>query len=116
MRVIDVSVTMVEVPQTAPLAPYRSHLRSSSTTQSGIVRIDVDDGLTGWGEYNVNFLPGLSGRRAEQAAREWILGRDPLNLSVFHRDCPPRACGGACFRWRSQPRASCTGIATFSPS
>ncbi len=88
MRVTDVCVTIVEVPQSAPLAPYRSHLRSSSTTQSGIVRVDTDAGLSGWGEHNVNFLPNLSARRMEQQAREWLIGRDPRNLSAFHRDCP----------------------------
>lgn len=88
MRVIDVAVTIVEVPQTAPLAPYRSHLRSSSTTQSAIVRIDTDEGLIGWGEHNVNFLPNLSGRQQTLQAREWLIGRDPLNIAAFHRDCP----------------------------
>jgi L-alanine-DL-glutamate epimerase-like enolase superfamily enzyme len=87
MRVTAVEVTIVEVPQTAPLAPYRSHIRSSSTTQSAIVRVDTDEGLTGWGEHNVNFLPHLSGRRQTHEAREWLLGRDPLNLAAFHRDC-----------------------------
>lgn len=88
MRVTDVSVTIVEVPQTAPLAPYRSHIRSSSTTQSGIVRVETDEGLIGWGEHNVNFLPDLSGRCAEQQVREWLIGRDPQNIAAFHRDCP----------------------------
>jgi L-alanine-DL-glutamate epimerase-like enolase superfamily enzyme len=88
MRVTDVAVTIVEVPQTAPLAPYRSHIRGSSTTQSGIVRVDTDEGLTGWGEHNVNFLPDLSARRMEQVARQWLIGRDPRNLAAFHRDCP----------------------------
>lgn len=88
MRVTEVAVTIVEVPQTAPLAPYRSHIRSSSTTQSAIVRVDTDGGLTGWGEHNVNFLPDLSGRRQTQQASEWLVGRDPLNIAAFHRDCP----------------------------
>lgn len=88
MRVTDVSVTIVEVPQTSPLAPYRSHIRSSSTTQSAIVRVETDEGLVGWGEHNVNFLPNLSGRRMEQQARDWLIGRNPQNLSAFHRDCP----------------------------
>jgi L-alanine-DL-glutamate epimerase-like enolase superfamily enzyme len=88
MRVTDVSVTIVEVPQTAPLAPYRSHLRSSSTTQSAIVRVATDDGVVGWGEHNVNFLPNLSARRMEHQARDWLTGRDPQNLAAFHRDCP----------------------------
>lgn len=88
MRVTDVSVTIVEVPQTTPLAPYRSHYRSTSTTQSAIVQVVTGEGLVGWGEHNVNFLPNLSGRRMEQQAREWLIGRDPRNLSGFHRDCP----------------------------
>ena len=62
MFVTNVEVTVVEVPQTAPLAPYRSHLRASSTTQSAIVRVDTDAGITGWGEHNVNFLPDISAR------------------------------------------------------
>lgn len=88
MRVTDVDVTIVEVPQTSPLAPYRSHLRSSSTTQSAIVRVATDEGLIGWGEHNVNFLPNLSGRRMQHQAREWLVGRDPLNLAAFHQTCP----------------------------
>lgn len=88
MRVTGVSVTIVEVPQTAPLAPYRSHVRSSSTTQSGIVQVQTDAGLIGWGEYNVNFLPNPSARRSEQQARKWLIGRDPRNIAAFHRDCP----------------------------
>ena len=87
MRLTDVFISIVEVPQKAPLAPYRSHLRSSSTTRSGIVRVETDAGVIGWGEFNVNFLPDQSARRMEQQAREWLVGRDPQNLSAFHRDC-----------------------------
>ena len=87
MRVTGVTIVVVEVPQIAPIAPYRSHLRSSSTTQSGIVRIDTDAGLTGWGEFNVNFLPDLSGRRMTAEA-QWLIGHNPQNIVAFHRDCP----------------------------
>jgi L-alanine-DL-glutamate epimerase-like enolase superfamily enzyme len=80
-------VTVVEVPQTAPLAPYRSHLRSSSTTQSAIARVETDAGIIGWGEHNINFLPDQSGRQMTRAA-QWIVGRDPRNISRFHQECP----------------------------
>lgn len=86
MHVTAVAVIVVEVPQIAPIAPYRSHVRSSSTTQSGIVRVETDAGLTGWGEFNVNFLPNLSGRRMTAEA-QWLVGRDPQNIAAFHRDC-----------------------------
>jgi L-Ala-D/L-Glu epimerase len=87
MRVTDVNVYVVEVPQVAPVAPYRSHIRTSSTTQSAIIRIITDEGLIGWGEHNINFLPNISGRKMEAAAKDWLIGRDPQNISAYHRDC-----------------------------
>ncbi len=87
MRVTDVGVTVVEVPQIAPIAPYRSHVRSSSTTMSAIVRLETDEGLVGWGEHNVNFLPDVSGASMQADARAWMIGRDALNLQAFHQDC-----------------------------
>src|SRR3954462_3624703 len=87
MRISEVTVAVVEVPQLPPLAPYRSHIRSSSTTQSAIVCVETDEGITGWGEHNVNFLPDISARRMEQAA-QWAIGRDPQNLARFHVECP----------------------------
>src|SRR5262245_52968009 len=90
MRVTAVTVTVVEVPQTSPLAPYRSHLRSSSTTQSAIARVETDAGLVGWGEHNINFLPNLSGRQMTHAA-QWLVGRDPRNITRFHQECPLEA-------------------------
>src|SRR4051812_32947066 len=88
MQVTNVSIAVVEVPQIAPLAPYRSHLRSSSTTRSAIVRVDTDEAITGWGEHNINFLPGVSARGMEREARAWLVGRDPRNISPFHQECP----------------------------
>ncbi|MBC8354373.1 MAG: mandelate racemase/muconate lactonizing enzyme family protein [Planctomycetes bacterium] len=88
MQVSNVQVTIVDVPQIAPIAPYRSHVRSSSTTSSAIVQVETDDGLSGWGEHNVNFLEGISGERMQQQARNWLIGRDPQNITAFHRDCP----------------------------
>jgi L-alanine-DL-glutamate epimerase-like enolase superfamily enzyme len=88
VHVTSVSVTVVEVPQLPPLAPYRSHLRSSSTTRSAIVRVATDEGLIGWGEHNINFLPNVSARRMEQQASEWLIGFDPQNIAAFHAGCP----------------------------
>ncbi|MBL8848812.1 MAG: mandelate racemase/muconate lactonizing enzyme family protein [Planctomycetaceae bacterium] len=84
MRVTNVEITVVEVPQTAPLAPYRSRIRSSSTTRSAIVLVETDEGLTGCGEHNVNFLEGVSAREMQHAAQAWLVGCDPLNIALFH--------------------------------
>ena len=86
MKVSQVEVAIVEIPQIEPIAPYRSHIRTSSTTCSAIVRVETDEGLTGWGEHNVNFLPDISGEKMTRDA-QWMVGRDPLNISAFHRDC-----------------------------
>jgi L-alanine-DL-glutamate epimerase-like enolase superfamily enzyme len=82
----SVEITIVEVPQIEPIAPYRSHVRTSSTTCSAIVRLETDEGLTGWGEHNVNFLPNISARKMQDDA-QWVLGRDPMNIEAYHRDC-----------------------------
>jgi L-Ala-D/L-Glu epimerase / N-acetyl-D-glutamate racemase len=88
VRISAVEITVVEVPQIAPVAPYRSHVRTSSTTQSAIVRVETDAGLTGWGEHNINFLPNISARRMTDEARSWLVGRDPQNITRFHVECP----------------------------
>lgn len=88
MKVTDVSITVVEIPQVQPLVPYRSRLRSSSTTRSAIVRVETDEWLTGWGEYNVNFLDDVSARAAEERSRPWLIGQDPQNIVGFHQSCP----------------------------
>ena len=88
MRVTQVSLTIVEVPQVPPIAPYRSRYRSSSTTRKGIVRVLTDAGLAGWGEFNINFLDGVDPNRMQREANDWLAGRDPRNISRFHAECP----------------------------
>ncbi len=88
MKITGVEFTVVEVPQIPPIAPNRSHARSSSTTCSAIVRVETDAGIVGWGEHNVNFLPNVSGRQMQQAAADWLIGRDAGNIAQYHLDCP----------------------------
>jgi len=88
MRIQNVSVTVVDVPQLEPLVPYRSHLRSSSSTSSAILSVETDEGIIGWGECNVNFLAGVSARAMQQQACEWLIGKDPQNIVAYHQTCP----------------------------
>ncbi|HVW37862.1 MAG TPA: mandelate racemase/muconate lactonizing enzyme family protein [Pirellulales bacterium] len=87
MKITAIEITVVEIPQTPVIAPYRSHVRSSSTTRSAIVRLATDENLIGWGEFNVNFLEGVNAGRLQAAAAAWLVGRDPLNVTEFHRAC-----------------------------
>ena len=91
MRVTQVQIAVVDVPQTSVVAPYRSRMRTSSSTRSGIAIVETDQGLAGCGEFNVNFLDGISARRMQRDAGEWLVGRDPLNINAFHSDCPLEA-------------------------
>jgi len=88
VKIVKADITVVEVPQTAPLAPYRSHLRTSSTTTKGIARVETNEGVVGWGEFNINFLPGINGRALQEDASDWLVGRDPLDIASFHHECP----------------------------
>jgi L-alanine-DL-glutamate epimerase-like enolase superfamily enzyme len=88
MKVTAVSITVVEVPQIEPVAPYRSHLRTSSTTTSGIAHVETDEGLSGWGEFNLNFLPDISARKFQREVTAWLPGRNPLDIEQFHCECP----------------------------
>ncbi len=87
MKITAVEVTLVEVPQIPPIAPYRSHIRTSGASTSAIVRLQTSGGLVGWGEFNVNFLPSNSGDKLQQQAN-WVIGRGALNIEGFHADCP----------------------------
>ncbi len=88
MKITAVDVAVVEVPQIPPIAPYRSHIRTSSTSASAIVQVRTDEGLVGCGEHNVNFLSGVSGEQMQRAAAEWLIGRNPLNIEAYHATCP----------------------------
>jgi len=87
MKIREVKVSVVDIPQTSPIAPYRSHIRSSSTTTSGIVEILTESGVTGLGEFNLNFLPGLDIAQMQQDA-EWAVGKRVDNMEEFHANCP----------------------------
>ena len=88
MRIEDVRITIVEIPQIEPIAPYRSHVRTSSTTCSAIVELCCDHGLVGWGEFNVNFLPGTTAGPMQEQARDFLVGWDPRDVEVFAQRCP----------------------------
>jgi L-alanine-DL-glutamate epimerase-like enolase superfamily enzyme len=87
MEIRHIKISIVDIPQVSPIAPYRSHIRSSSTTTSGIVEIMTESGLTGLGEFNLNFLPGLDLQQMQESA-QWVVGRQAHNIEGFHQECP----------------------------
>lgn len=86
MQIKKVELWVVEVPLRSPVSPYASRYRASSATQSAICCLTTECGLQGWGEHNVNFLPGIDARRIREEA-EWITGR-PVDIRRFHQECP----------------------------
>ena len=67
MEIRDIKISIVDIPQVSPIAPYRSHIRSSSTTTSGIVEILTESGLTGLGE--LGRCHGEGGERGVRAQK-----------------------------------------------
>ncbi len=88
MIITACQIYLVEIKQTEPLAPYRSHIRTSDWTTKAIVRLETDNGLVGWGEHNQNFLPGIDIGHQNQQAREFIIGWDPYDIEKFHIENP----------------------------
>jgi len=52
------------------------------------VRLTTDNGITGWGEHNQNFLEGIDIDQQSRDAREFINGWDPYALELFHQQNP----------------------------
>ncbi|MEL0097380.1 MAG: mandelate racemase/muconate lactonizing enzyme family protein [Planctomycetaceae bacterium] len=88
MRITDCQIFLVEISQTEPLAPYRSHLRISDWTTKAIVRLETDNGLIGWGEHNQNFLPNIDISQQSVEAQDFIIGWEPYDLEKYHRENP----------------------------
>lgn len=92
MKIIAVDSFAIDVPQKPPVAPYRSRFVATSRTGALLIRVQTDDGLTGWGEAPQKLpLPGthfeggqpFTGREAE-SLRLLLLGQDPTALeSLF---------------------------------
>ena len=102
MRINQCQIFLVEIRQTEPLAPYRSHIRTSDWTTKAIVKLTTDTGLIGWGEHNQNFLPDIDINRQNRDAEEFIIGWDPYDLEKYHLDNPfePRLrCGIEMAMW-----------------
>ena len=88
MHITQCQIYLVEIKQTSPLAPYRSHIRTTDTTTKAIVELTTDTGIVGWGEHNQNFLDGISIENQNIAATEFIDGWDPYNIEQFHVENP----------------------------
>src|SRR5690606_30064650 len=56
MKITAVDTFFVEVPQKYPIAPYQSRYRPQSSKKSVLVRIETDQGITGWGETPQRYL------------------------------------------------------------
>ena len=102
MRINNCQILLVEISQTKPLAPYRSHIRTSDWTTKAIVRLETESGLIGWGEHNQNFLPDIDMNEQNRKASEFITGWDPYEVERYHLENPfePRLrCGVEMAMW-----------------
>ena len=89
MRITAVDTFIIDVPQKHPVAPYQSRYVATSRTGALLVRLQTDQGHTGWGEAPQlmafhNQAP-YTGREAE-ALRPLLLGRDATAIEALYAD------------------------------
>lgn len=89
MRITAVDTFIIDVPQNYPVAPYQSRYVATSRTGALLVRIETDQGHTGWGESPQlmafhNQKP-FTGREAE-LLRPLLLGRDATAIEALYAD------------------------------
>ncbi|MDP6446725.1 MAG: mandelate racemase/muconate lactonizing enzyme family protein [Pirellulaceae bacterium] len=82
MRIVELQTTIVSV-------PYRRREVSSRVDRGGvtdvIVKLTADNGLVGWGE-SCSGADAASIEQAVQAARPFVIGRDPWQSEAIARD------------------------------
>lgn len=89
MRIVELTVWAVDLPLARPYSLSGGRLRLDGL-DSTIVRIETDEGLTGWGEgcpWGSTYLPAFAGgiRAAMAELAQAVLGLDPRRTDVVYR-------------------------------
>src|SRR5262249_1224848 len=77
MKITHLHALRVRIPQKPPIAPYQSRYRAGTAKEALLVRLDTDNGLTGWGETPDDWINQSFVGAPEERLRSQVLGRDP---------------------------------------
>lgn len=86
MKITAVDTFFVEVPQKYPIAPYQSRYRPQSSKKSVLVRIETDQGITGWGETPQRYLGEQFTGQEGRMLTDQLRGHDPTAISALYSD------------------------------
>lgn len=86
MKITKLNAVKVSIPQKAPIAPYQSRYRATSTKDCLLMRLETDTGLVGWGETPEDWLTKTFEGNSEDRLRGAALGRDPFDLEKWYAE------------------------------
>ncbi|MBY0524546.1 MAG: mandelate racemase/muconate lactonizing enzyme family protein [Gemmataceae bacterium] len=88
MKITQLHALIVRLAQKPPIAPYQNRYNAHSHKESLLVRLETDNGLTGWGETPVDWVNKSFAGTPEDLLRKHVLGRDPFDVEAWYAESP----------------------------
>lgn len=89
MKITDIEAFAVNVPlvpiEDGGIAPYVTNHNSLTDMDRVLVRVDTDEGISGWGEVRVFLTPDATVSIIEDGIRPLVLGQSPFELEKLRR-------------------------------
>lgn len=89
MKITDIEAFAVNVPlvpfEDGGIAPYVTNHNSLTDMDRVLVRVDTDEGISGWGEVRVFLTPEATVSIIEDGIRPLVLGQSPFELETLRR-------------------------------
>ena len=89
MEITDVEAYPVTVPVTSleegGLAPYVTNHGQVTDVDRMLVRVETDEGITGWGEMRMFLSPRATAAILEDGIAPWVVGRSPFEMEGLRR-------------------------------
>ena len=89
MKITDIEAVAVNVPlvpfEDGGIGPYVTNHNSLTDMDRVLVRVDTDEGISGWGEVRVFLTPEATVAIIEEGIRPLVVGQSPFELEKLRR-------------------------------
>ncbi|WP_224270884.1 mandelate racemase/muconate lactonizing enzyme family protein [Haloprofundus salinisoli] len=89
MEIVGLQAYAVDVPlvpfEDGGVAPYVTNHNSLDSMTRVLVRVDTDEGVSGWGEMRVFLTPEATVSVLEDGIEPFVVGRSPFEVETFRR-------------------------------
>ncbi|QIB74011.1 mandelate racemase/muconate lactonizing enzyme family protein [Halogeometricum borinquense] len=89
MKITDIEAFAVNIPlvpfEDGGIAPYVTNHNSLTDMDRALVRVDTDEGISGWGEVRVFLTPAATVSIIEDGIRPLVVGQSPFELETLRR-------------------------------